>query len=102
MSTGQDNPARSPPATQTDPGLAILGMFLDFGGGVLEKAISIEGDKVKTDKGNTYSLAEALALAQALAPPPPPPAPPAFDWTPVVAVGGLAVVLLVLVPMLRR
>ncbi len=91
LSTNQDNPA-APGAPATDPGLAVLGLLLNFGGGLAEKVIEVEGDKVKTAQGNTYSLAEALALAAALQPPAPP-APPTPDYTPALVIGGVGVLL---------
>ncbi len=97
MANGSDNQAA--PGAAPDPGMQILGLLLQFGGGLAEKVIEVEGDKVKTDQGNTYTLAEALALAQAMAPAAPPAAPPAMDWTPVLVVGGVGVALLLLFTM---
>lgn len=100
MANGADNQAA--PGAAPDPGMQILGLLLQFGGGLAEKVIEVEGDKVKTDQGNTYTLAEALALAQAMAPAAPPAAPPAMDWTPVVVVGGVGLALLFLFTMGRK
>jgi hypothetical protein len=94
-----DNQAAGAAATPApvDPALAVIGLLLDFGGGIAEKVIEVEGEKVKTDKGNTYTLAEALAIAQALAPPAAPP--PKMDWTPIFVAGGLGLGLLLLLTM---
>ena len=98
----EDNVAENPEATQGgaglthEQGLSLLDMFLDFGQGVAETVVTVDQgtQTVTTSQGNTYTLQEALTIAQMQQ------QPQTTNWAPWVVGGGLGLVVLLL--LMRR
>ena len=94
----EDNVANNPAGTQgtqglsQEQGIALLDTLLDFGQGVIETVVDVDqgSQTVTTNQGNTYTLQEALAIAQMQQQPQP------TNWAPWVVGGGLGLVVILL------
>ena len=94
----EDNVANNPAGTQgtqglsQEQGIALLDTLLDFGQGVIETVVDVDqgSQTVTTNQGNTYTLEEALAIAQMQRQPQP------TNWAPWVVGGGLGLVVILL------
>ena len=94
----EDNVANNPAGTQgtqglsQEQGIALLDTLLDFGQGVIETVVDVDQgtQTVTTNQGNTYTLQEALAIAQMQQQQQP------TNWAPWVVGGGLGLVVILL------